>query len=219
VSGDHELSDADLQEDALGSGLLQRTLNYCRSVARAVDSKAAYFPGHSDGVAYLVQMIGRELGVDHVMLQRMQAAALLHDTGKLRVPDAILLAPRKLTDEEYEIMKCHSVWSSEFASAISGFDVDIAVWIRHHHEAWDGSGYPDGLVGEAIPWQSRLMLVADAFHVMTAYRPYRQARSRTEAILELVEFSGRQFDPKFVDALMARPAVKRLDYEPYGLGD
>ncbi len=213
------LTDEDLKKDALADGLRERTLSYCRSISAAVDAKADYFPGHSDGVAYLVQLIGRELEIEHDMLQRLQAAALLHDTGKFRIPDSILMAPRRLTLEEFEVMKSHSVWSSEIAAGISGFDKDIAVWIRHHHESWNGSGYPDGLAGEEIPWQSRLMLVADAFHVMTAYRPYKDARSRTEAIAELAVCAGKQFDPQFVDALMARPVVRRLDFETYASGE
>jgi polar amino acid transport system substrate-binding protein len=209
------LPDEDLRKDALSDGLFQRTLDFCRSIARAVDAKATYFPGHSDGVAYLTQMIGREIGYDDVTLRRLQAAALLHDTGKLRIPDVILLTQRKLTEEEFEVMKCHSIWSSQIAKGLTGFDKDIAIWIRHHHEHWDGSGYPDGLKGEEIPWQSRLMLVADAFYVMTAYRPYQRARTRTEAILELIKYSGTQFDPQFVDVLMDRPQIRNLKIEPY----
>lgn len=211
----HPVTDEQLQQDGLAVAMLRRTMAYCRSLARAVDSKAEYFPGHSDGVAYIVQMIGRELEIDRTMLMRLQVASLLHDTGKLRVPDAVLLAPRRLSDEEFEIMKMHSIWSSEIAAAIAGFDADIAIWIRHHHESWNGTGYPDGLAGEDIPWQSRLMLVADAFHVMTAYRPYHTARTRSDAIAELIMNSGVQFDPKFVDALMAPPAISRLDTQPY----
>jgi HD-GYP domain-containing protein (c-di-GMP phosphodiesterase class II) len=209
---DQRFTDENLKQDGLGPAMLRRTMAYCRSLARAVDSKGDYFPGHSDGVAYLVQLIGRELDIPRPMLMRLQIASLLHDTGKLRIPDSILLAPRKLTEDEFQVMKLHSVWSSEVAAAITGFDVDIAVWIRHHHESWNGKGYPDGVAGDDIPWQSRLMLVADAFHVMTAYRPYHSARSRTEAIAEMVMCAGVQFDPRFVDALMARPVVKRLDY-------
>jgi polar amino acid transport system substrate-binding protein len=208
-------TDGQLGTDALSEGMFHRTLDFCRSIARAVDAKAEYFPGHSDGVAYLTQLIGNEIGIDHVMLRRLQAASLLHDTGKLRVPDRILLAPRKLTVQEFEIMKQHSIWSAELAAGLSGFELDVAVWIRHHHEAYDGSGYPDGLAGEDIPWQSRLMLVADAFHVMTAYRPYQVSRSRTEAILELIENAGTQFDPKFVDVIMDRPDIRQIYTERY----
>lgn len=209
------MTDEMLHTDALSDALFHRTLDFCRSVARAVDAKAGYFPGHSDGVAYMTQLLGRELGIDDIMLRRLQAAALLHDTGKLLVPDTILLAPRSLTVPEFAIMKKHSVWSSEIACALSGFSGDIALWIRHHHESYDGTGYPDGLKGEEIPWQSRLMLVADAFHVMTAYRPYQSARSRSEAITELIENAGKQFDPQFVDAVMTRPKLLQFKYDPY----
>lgn len=199
--------ESELQADALATWPLHdRTLGLVRTLSHAVDHKGAYFPGHSEGVAYIVQFVGREYGFDGATLRRLQIAAMLHDVGKLRIPDRILLAPRRLTEDEFEVIRCHSSWSANIARAISGFD-DVADWILHHHEHLDGSGYPDGLTGQdGIPWQSRLLLVADAFHVMTAWRPYREAMSRSEALAQLREHAGTQFCPVWVEALVSRPS-------------
>lgn len=185
---------------------MPHALEYVRTLAATVDAKGEYFPGHSDSVAYLTTLLGTEAGVQQPMLAQLHIAAMLHDTGKLLIPDTILNAPRKLTEDEWVIMRKHSTWSAQIASAIAGIG-EIAVWVRHHHEHWDGSGYPDGLRGDKIPWQSRLMLIADAFHVMTAVRPYQQARSRIGALTVIQENAGSQFDPNLVDMLAHRPPV------------
>lgn len=185
---------------------MPHALEYVRTLAATVDAKGEYFPGHSDAVAYLTTLLGTEAGIQKPMLSQLHIAAMLHDTGKLLIPDSILNAPRKLTDEEWVIMRKHSTWSAQIASAITGIG-EIAVWVRHHHEHWDGSGYPDGLTGDRIPWQSRLMLIADAFHVMTAVRPYQNARSRIGALTAIQENAGTQFDPNLVDMLANRPPI------------
>jgi polar amino acid transport system substrate-binding protein len=200
-------NESDLERDALDTwALFTRTLDYAKTLSAAVDSKGSYFPGHSEGVAYLVQMIGREAGYDAATMRRLQIAALLHDVGKLMIPDALLLAPRGLTLREYDRMKTHSRHGYRIVVAIAGFE-DVADWVLHHHEHVDGTGYPDGLVGEQIPWQSRLLLVADAFHCMTAFRPYRHAMGRNEALAELTASAGRDFDADFVDMLASRPIL------------
>jgi len=192
-----------------------RTIEYLRNLAATVDSKGEYFPGHSDAVAYIVTLYATELGIDGPELTLLHCAAMLHDTGKIRVPDSILLAPRRLTSDEWVIMRKHSIWSAEIAEGIDGLG-NIAVWVKHHHEHWDGSGYPDGLKGEDIPWQSRLLLIADAFHVMTSPRPYRAAMSRLRALDVLIEHAGTQFDPTFVNMVndnAVRPILP-LDHPP-----
>ena len=185
-----------------------RTMEYLRMLAATVDAKGNYFPGHSDAVAYIVTLYASELGITEPLLGMLQGAAMLHDTGKIRVPDSVLLAPRPLTEDEWIVMRSHSVWSAEIAAGIDGIG-EIPAWIRHHHEHWDGSGYPDGLKGEEIPWQSRLMLVADAFHVMTSMRPYRSAMSRQGAFAILADNAGGQFDPFFVGEALAH-SVRRF---------
>src|SRR4051794_32118863 len=143
-----------------------------RSMAGAVDIKGGYVPGHSDSVAYLMSMMGREAGYSPESIRLLELAAFAHDVGKLRLPDAVLLAQRPLTVEEEAMVRQHPVWSAHVAAGLEGAEA-IVPWVRHHHEHWDGSGYPDGLSGEAIPWPSRMLLVADAFQVMTTDRPYQ----------------------------------------------
>jgi HD-GYP domain-containing protein (c-di-GMP phosphodiesterase class II) len=119
--------------------------------------------------------------------------------GKIGVPDAILNKPAKLTDDEYEHMKRHSLLGYDIVQAA---DMQIeARWVRHHHERFDGGGYPDGLAGEEIPLESRVILVADAFEAMTSDRPYRLAPGQSFAIRELGRHAGTQFDPRVVEAL------------------
>lgn len=174
-----------------------------RSIAIAVDTKAGYVPGHSDGVAYLIGLIAREAGYAEPVIRVLYLAALLHDAGKLSVPDSILLSKRSLTIEEYEIIKQHSVRGERIALALEGAD-QVAPWIRHVHERFDGRGYPDGLAGEEIPWPSRMLAVADAFHVITTDRSYQQPRSRSDAMHILKKCSGTQFDPVAVELLGLR---------------
>jgi HD-GYP domain-containing protein (c-di-GMP phosphodiesterase class II) len=174
-----------------------------RALAQAVDYKAGYVPGHSDGVAYLVGMMAREAGYDEYTTSRLELAALIHDVGKVRIPDSILLAERKLTEEEFAIIKRHPIWSANVAAAFNEME-DIVPWVRHHHEHWDGSGYPDGLKGNEIPWPSRMLLVADAFHVMTTDRPYQRSRTRREALVILSENAHTQFCPAATSLLLSR---------------
>jgi len=131
----------------------------------------------------------------------LRIAAMLHDVGKVTVPDRILCKPGRLTQEEFEQIKNHSVVGAELVSRIEGLAM-IVPWIRHSHESFDGSGYPDGLRGEAIPQASRIMLVADAFDAITSSRPYRDALSVEHACAELMANSGTQFDPQCVSALL-----------------
>jgi putative nucleotidyltransferase with HDIG domain len=161
---------------------------------------------HSRAVADLAVSIATELGWQSDMLGMLRMAAMLHDIGKVTVPDEILCKPGELTTEEYGHMKGHSIAGAELVSRIEGLDVIVA-WIRHSHESWDGSGYPDGLRGEAIPQASRIMLVADAFDAITSTRPYREALSAEHACEELMRHAGTQFDPACVRALLAHLAA------------
>lgn len=154
-----------------------------------------------------------EEGIPEAEVRRLQVAASLHDVGKLHIPSRILGAPRRLTTEEFDLMKNHPVWGEEIVRALGyssqeGFDrwpiADVAPWVRHHHERVDGKGYPDGLVGDEIPVQSRMVFVADAFHVMTSNRPYQRSKTRIQALQELVENAGTQFCPRAVSMLTNR---------------
>jgi diguanylate cyclase (GGDEF)-like protein/putative nucleotidyltransferase with HDIG domain len=169
------------------------------ALALAVDAKDSYTRSHCQTVSQLCAVIAAELGLDAERLARVRLAGLLHDVGKIGVPDAILNKPAALTDAEYDQMKRHSLLGGEIVEAA---DMPVeARWVRHHHERYDGGGYPDGLAGEDIPLESRIILVADAFEAMTSDRPYRKAPGQQFAISELERHAGAQFDPRVVDAL------------------
>ena len=185
--------DGDAQEDEHHS----RTL--ASALARAVDAKDSYTRSHCQTVSQLCGLIGAELGLEAGRLTRLRLAGLLHDVGKIGVPDAILNKPAKLTDDEYEHMKRHALLGYDIVQAA---DMELeARWVRHHHERFDGGGYPDGLAGEEIPLESRVILVADAFEAMTSDRPYRLAPGQSFAVRELGRHAGTQFDPSVVEAL------------------
>jgi diguanylate cyclase (GGDEF)-like protein/putative nucleotidyltransferase with HDIG domain len=171
------------------------------ALARAVDAKDAGTRNHCETVAEISAIVGRELGLDSERVQRLRLAGLLHDVGKIGIADAILQKPSKLAREERAIMSTHTTIGHNIVSAA---DLeDEADWVLHHHERWDGEGYPDGLRGGQIPLESRIILVADAFEAITADRPYRPGRSAEEALDELVRHAGSQFDPACVAALCA----------------
>ena len=175
------------------------TRTLASALARAVDAKDAYTRSHCQTVSQLCGLIGSELGFESGRLTRLRLAGLLHDVGKIGVPDAILNKPAKLTDDEYEQMKGHALLGYDIVRAA---DMEVeARWVRHHHERFDGGGYPDGLAGQDIPLESRIILVADAFEAMTSDRPYRQAPGQSFAIIELGGKAGTQFDPTVVEAL------------------
>jgi len=178
-------------------GRQRRTL--ANALARAVDAKDSYTRSHCQTVSQLCSLIAAELGLERDRSARLRLAGLLHDVGKIGVPDAILNKPAKLTEEEFEVMKQHVLLSYEI---VASADLPVeAEWVRHHHERVDGHGYPDGLGGEQIPLESRIILVADAYEAMTSDRPYRRAPGQAFAIQELRRHAGTQFDPEVVEAL------------------
>jgi diguanylate cyclase (GGDEF)-like protein len=168
------------------------------ALALAVDAKDSYTRSHCQTVSQLCVLIATELALAPVLIGQMRLAGLLHDVGKIGIPDSILTKPAPLTDAEYERMKRHSILGAEIAAA-AGLSSE-ARWIRHHHERYDGSGYPDGLLGKDIPLQSRIILTADAYEAMTSDRPYRDAPGREFAIAQLKRHAGTQFDPAIVQA-------------------
>ncbi len=182
--------------------LKERSTAAMESLSATVDARDAYTAGHSRRVQELSLAIGRELGLSQAELELLGHAALFHDIGKLGIPDAILLKPTSLTEDEWRVMASHA---EEGASIINrlGFLSDAVPAIRHHHERYDGRGYPDGIQGDDIPLGARIIHVADAFDSMLTTRVYRPARPADEALRELHVNAGSQFCPRCVGALEA----------------
>ena len=177
----------------------RHTKTLATSLARAVDAKDSYTRSHCETVAETCVLIAEKLGLEAERIARLRLAGLLHDVGKIGIPDSILKKPACLTDDEFEVMKTHASLGHDIVLA-AGLE-DEARWILHHHERLDGRGYPAGLVAEELPLESRVIFVADAFEAMTSDRPYRKGGSVEAAIAELRECSGTQFDPACVEAL------------------
>lgn len=170
-------------------------------LAGALETRDSYTRGHSDRAAEYAEAIARELGLSAEQTGRLQYAVVLHDIGKIGIPDSILNKPGKLTDEEYELMKTHPAKGADIIAKIP-FLEQIAPLVRHHHERWDGTGYPDGLAGGNIPIESRIVAVLDSFEAMTSDRIYRRAPGRAFALNELLRCSGSQYDPQVVEAFL-----------------
>lgn len=157
---------------------------------------------HLRRVGRLAAHIGRRLGIEEEKLEQIRLAGELHDIGKAAIPDAILNKPGPLSDEEWKFMLRHTVVGERILAAAPAL-APVARLVRSTAERWDGSGYPDGLVGEQTPLGARIVAVCDAFYAMTSSRPYYPARDSEEAIAELVRGAGAQFDPRVVEALVA----------------
>lgn len=183
-----------------------------QSLSAAVDARDHYTALHSLHVADYAAAIGASLGLRD-RLSILEQAGLLHDVGKIAIADAVLLKPARLTADEYADIQRHAVVSAEIIGGIPVL-AELVPGVRHHHEHWDGSGYPDGLIGEAIPHDARILAVADAFDAMTSDRPYRTGMPAERARAELLAERGHQFDPAIVDVF-----VRLLDEEVVTLRD
>ncbi|MHB8966813.1 MAG: HD domain-containing phosphohydrolase [Thermoleophilia bacterium] len=172
-----------------------------RSLAETIDAKDAYTMGHSERVSLYSEAIARGLGISGSELQTIRYAGYLHDIGKIGIPDSILTKPGKLTAEEFTVIKKHPSLSERILRPVN-FPFPVQSIVRHHHERFDGKGYPDTLYQEEIPLGARILFVADAFEAMTSDRPYRKALANQTAIDELVRNKGTQFDPRVVDAFI-----------------
>jgi putative nucleotidyltransferase with HDIG domain len=146
--------------------------------------------------------VAGELGLDLDSIRTVELGAVLHDIGKVRVPESILKKPGELTEAEWEIMKTHPEVGERILKPIQSLQSVVPI-VRHHHERWDGNGYPDGLAGRTIPLGARIVAVCDAYRAMTEDRPYRKALAEAEARRRLLEGSGSQFDSVCVTALLA----------------
>ena len=173
------------------------------TLATAIDAKDEVTHDHVRRVQQGTMALARIMGVtDAPMLQAIEAAALLHDTGKIAVPEHILNKPGKLTPAEFEKMKLHAPIGAEILSSID-FPFPVVPIVRHHHENWDGTGYPDRLIGDAIPLGARILSVVDCFDALTSDRPYRRRMTEEQALTILRERRGTMYDPAVVDAFMA----------------
>ncbi len=171
-----------------------------RSLAEAVDKRDTFTAGHSKRVQEIAMDIGREMHLRDDEMEALEWGGLLHDIGKIGVPDAVLLKQERLTREERAEMNAHPVLGAEIISPVKRLEPEIPI-IRHHHEWFNGSGYPDRLMGDQIPKLARILHVADAFEAMTAARPYRMTPlSPEQALAEMRKFGGIQFDPDVVEA-------------------
>ena len=197
--------------DQMGSALrsaelyaqLERAyLGTAEALAAALEAKDAYTAQHATSIVGWAEAVGRRLGMDHEALRNLRYGAVFHDIGKISVPEAILNKAGALTPDEWELVKQHTVVGEQILAPVE-FLADVLPIVRHEHENWDGTGYPDGLRGMAIPLGARIVLVCDAFHAMTSDRPYRLALPRSRAIKQLQENGGTQFDPLVVDAFLA----------------
>lgn len=173
-----------------------------RGLLRALDGHAPGEGGHAERVAVYAVAMGERLGLQDEALLVLRWAAQLHDVGKVRVPASILTTPSSLSDADWDALRLHSILAESVLESID-FLSDALPSIRHHHERWDGSGYPDGLAGEAIPLGARLIAVAEAFDSLTHASPFRSEVSAEAAKEEIRRCSGSQFDPSAVAALEA----------------
>lgn len=176
------------------------SLDVAKSIMTMVKVKDRETFNHCVRVSQLARHLAQSAGLSRDDVRIVEYAGLFHDIGKVGVPDEVLLKPAKLTDAEYEIMKSHPVKSVEILQplqAVEFFGLTIP-GVRHHHERWDGRGYPHGVMKEQIPLASRIILVVDTYDAMTADRPYRKGLAPEVAYQELMDFAGRQFDPDLV---------------------
>ena len=192
--------------NALGQ-LEEISMGTIRALADALDAKCDYTSGHSLRVSRYAVGIAKVMSLPANDLKDIELAGILHDVGKIGVPETILWKPDKLSADEQAIMANHPVKSAQIIGDLKGLE-RVRKYVLHHHEFLDGSGYPDHLIGEAIPLASRILLVADAYDAMTTDRPYRKAIGHERALVELRKHAGKQFDSHIVEALVAMVGEK-----------
>jgi putative nucleotidyltransferase with HDIG domain len=172
-------------------------------LGNVVEADDEYTGVHCQGVVALALEVADQLGLDAVARRNVEFGALLHDVGKIAVPKSIINKPGPLNDQEWDVIRMHTVEGQRLLDQVGGFMAEVGAIVRSSHEEFDGSGYPDGLAGERIPLEARIVSCCDAFNAMTTDRPYRAARSTGDALAELHRCSGTQFDPRVVDAVVA----------------
>lgn len=187
-----------------------------RSLLQTLRERDPYTYGHCRRVARSAKLLAQSAGLSEADQQVIEVASIFHDLGKIGIPDSVLLKPGKLTPEEEAIMREHPVKSAEIIAPLAAIPFFRATLpgIRHHHERYDGKGYPDGVMGERIPLSARILLISDTFDAMTTNRPYRSKLSAEQAYKELRIFAGRQFDQHLVEIfLKAHPHWSAVEEE------
>jgi putative nucleotidyltransferase with HDIG domain len=174
-------------------------INTLQSLVAAIEARDRYTQQHSQRVTQLAVGIAEEMGCTQEEIDTIKFAGILHDIGKISVSDAILLKKGKLTEEETKVIQTHPLIGEKILRPLGLLPAEKAI-VRHHHERWDGKGYPDGLVKEEVPLLARIIAVVDSYDAMTSNRPYRLARNDGKALDELVRCSGTQFDKDIVEA-------------------
>jgi putative nucleotidyltransferase with HDIG domain len=167
-----------------------------------VEADDAYTGEHSKGVVGLSLAVAQRLGLNAEQRRNVEFGALLHDVGKIAIPKEIINKPGKLDPQEWTIIKTHTVEGQKMLDRVGGFMREVGLIVRSHHERWDGGGYPDGLAGEAIPLESRIITCCDSWNAMRTDRAYRKALPVDAALAELKANAGLQFDPQVVSALL-----------------
>jgi putative nucleotidyltransferase with HDIG domain len=178
--------------------LQEQFISLLKALSETIDAREPHTKDHSIKVCQHALAMGAELGFSPRRLERLEIAALLHDIGKLGVEAFILQKPTDLSELEVMAVRHHPLLGVRILKSVRQL-ADVIPFIRHHHERYDGQGYPDGLRGEQIPLEARILAVADSFDAMTSHRPYRKAMSPQTALVELQEKAGTQFDPRVVE--------------------
>ena len=171
------------------------------SLAVALEAKDEYTHGHSERVAELAAALSEAIGLSRESINEIKLTGLIHDIGKIGVKESVLNKPGRLTEDEFRHIQNHPITGERILSPIANGDETLQL-IRHHHERYDGTGYPDKLKGNQIPLYARIIAIADAFEAMTSKRPYRKAMDKKEACAEVKRGKGTQFDPEIADALL-----------------
>lgn len=197
-----------LENLALYGDMQGMFLGTLHALTSAIDAKDSYTRGHSERVALMSRMLAEQVGLDEATCERVYIAGLVHDVGKIGVPEAVLCKPGRLTDDEFELIKMHPEIGARILSDIRQMQ-DLIPGVLYHHERWDGRGYPHQLAGEAIPMFGRLICLADSFDAMSSNRTYRKSLSHEDVVAEIARCGGQQFDPELADAFVT------LDFKPF----
>lgn len=201
--------EADETNKRLVRRLQEMTRGVVRAIADTLEAKDRYVYGHARRVSGYATAIGRRMRLSTLHLEQLSLAALFHDMGKISTPDSILLKPAALTEDERAVVRLHPERGARLLAAVPEME-EVATAVRHHHEHYDGTGYPAGLAGDLIPLASRIIHVADAYDAMTSPRPFRDALDHGQAVYALLDGAGSQFDPEVVAAFCGLEALARI---------